>query len=145
MKTLSLNQDPRVTPKFDSYPTDIKPKMEFLRKLVLEVAEEIKLTQLEETLKWGEPSYLAKKGSTLRIDWKAKTPNQYAMYFKCTSKLVVTFKEIYGDIFNYETTRAIVFKLDDNIPEKELRQCIQAALTYHTVKDLPQLGIKGDC
>jgi hypothetical protein len=81
MKTLKLNQDPRVTLKFDSYPAEIKPKMDHLRKLILEVAEEIKLTQLEEPLKWGEPSYLAKKGSTLRMDWKAKTPNQYAMYF----------------------------------------------------------------
>lgn len=142
MKELKLKQDPRVTPKFDSYPPEIKPKMDYLRKLILEVAEEIELTQLEETLKWGEPSYLAKKGSTLRMDWKAKTPNQYAMYFKCTSKLVLTFKEVYGDLFHYETTRAIVFNLDDNVPEKELKQCIQATLTYHIVKELPQLGMK---
>jgi len=137
-----LNQDPRVTTKFNSYPAEIKPKMAYLRKLVLEVAEELQLKQLEETLKWGEPSYLAKKGSTLRMDWKANTPNQYAMYFKCTSKLVLTFKEVFGDLFSYETTRAIVFKLDEPVPEKELKQCIQAALTYHTVKELPQLGLK---
>ena len=139
--SVRIKQDPRVKPKFESYPAEVKPKMDYLRKLVLEVAKEIELPALEETLKWGEPSYLAKKGSTLRMDWKAKTPNQYAMYFKCTSKLVVTFKEVFGDLFNYETTRAIVFKLDDHVPEKELKQCIQAALTYHTVKELPQLGI----
>jgi len=142
MTKLNLNQDPRVIPKFDSYPAEIKPQMEYLRKLVIEVAEEINLTQLEETLKWGEPSYLAKKGSTLRMDWKAKSPNQYAMYFKCTSKLVLTFKEVSGDLFNYETTRAIVFQLDDHIPEKELKECIKAALAYPGVKDLPQLGMK---
>lgn len=141
-KTLNLKQDSRVPIKFDSYPTEIKPKMEYLRKLILEVAEDIKLTHLEETLKWGEPSYIAKKGSTLRMDWKAKTPDQYAMYFKCTSKLVFTFKEVYGDLFNYETTRAIVFKLDDHVPAKELKQCMQAAMSYHTVKELPQLGLK---
>ena len=43
------------------------------------------LKELEETLKWGEPSYLVKKGSTIRMDWKSKAPNQYAMYFKCTN------------------------------------------------------------
>ena len=139
---LTLTQDPRVIPKFDSYPAEVKPKMDYLRKLVIEVAEEINLTQLEETLKWGEPSYLAKKGSTLRMDWKANSPNQYAMYFKCTSKLVLSFKEVFGDLFNYETTRAIVFQLDDHVPEKELKLCIQAALTYHKVKELPQLGMK---
>jgi len=76
------------------------------------------------------------------MDWKAKSPNQYAMYFKCTSKLVLTFKEVFGDLFNYETTRAIVFRLDDHVPAKELKECIKAALTYHSVKDLPHLGMK---
>ena len=66
-------------------------------------------TELEETLKWGEPSYLVKKGSTIRMDWKVKTPDQYAMYFKCTSKLVPTFRELFGDLFKYEKNRAILF------------------------------------
>ncbi len=139
---LTLTQDPRITPKFNSYPAEIKPKMEHLRNLILEAAEELELAYLEETLKWGEPSYLAKKGSTLRMDWKAKTPDQYAMYFKCTSKLVTTFKAIYGNLFKYETNRAIVFKLDEQVPEKEMKECIKAALRYHSVKDLPHLGMK---
>ncbi len=113
-----------------------------LRRLVIEAAEEIEdLTNLEETLKWGEPSYLTKKGSTLRMDWKQKTPNQYQLYFKCTSKLVETFKMVYGNTFNYEKNRAIVFQLDDKIPETELKKCITAALRYHSVKQLPQLDL----
>ena len=141
MKTLVLETHEPVTLKFKSYPKDVAPKLNDLRKLILETAEESGLTELEETLKWGEPSYVAKKGSTLRIDWKAKTPNQYAMYFKCTSKLVVTFKEVYGPLFNYEKNRAILFNLEDEVPKKALKACIQAALTYHSVKQLPLLGI----
>lgn len=138
---MKLNSDPRVNHKFKTYPKEIEPKIKHLRKLILETAKETEgLTALEETLKWGEPSYLTKKGSTVRIDWKAKKPEQYAIYFKCTSKLVNTFKEVYGDTFNYETTRAIVFKLDDEIPTKELKHCISLALTYHNVKHLPLLG-----
>ena len=83
---------------------------------------------------------MVKKGSTIRIDWNKKSPNQYAMYFKCMSKLVTTFKEVYGDIFNYENTRAIVFKLNEKILENELKECIEMALTYHSVKNLPRLG-----
>jgi hypothetical protein len=49
---------------------------------------------------------------------------------------------VFGDLFSYETTRAIIFKLDEHLPEKELKQCIEAALTYHNIKEMPQLGLK---
>jgi len=135
-----LRTDPRVASKFSTYDPEVRKRINHLRSLILASAKTAKIDALEETLKWGEPSYLAKKGSTIRMDWKAKTPNQYAMYFKCTSKLVATFIEVYGDKFSYEKTRAIVFKLDDEVPEKELKHCISLALTYHQVKHLPMLG-----
>jgi hypothetical protein len=109
---------------------------------VIKTAQEIdEISSVEETLKWGEPSYLTKNGSTIRMDWKPKTPNQYAMYFKCTSRLVETFKVIYKNTFNFEGKRAIVFQLEDEIPIEALKKCIKAALTYHKVKHLPTLGM----
>ena len=74
------------------------------------------------------------------MDWKEKKPDQVALYFKCTSKLVPTFKELYKDTFAFEDNRAIVFKLDDKLPEAELKQCISMALKYHKLKHLPLLG-----
>ncbi|SFU15446.1 protein of unknown function (DU1801) [Algoriphagus locisalis] len=138
---MELKSNPEVELVFSNYPDSVRDKMLNLRKLVLEVAEEIELNSLEETLKWGEPSFLAKKGSTIRMDWKAKSPEQYAMYFKCTSKLVPSFRLAYDEIFEYEGNRAVVFKLDEEIPEAELKNCIKAALTYHQVKNLPMLGL----
>lgn len=141
MKELTINTDSRVESKFQTYPKEIKPKLEYLRNLIIETATEIDTIQeIEETLKWGEPSFLVKKGSTIRIDWKTKNPNQYAMYFKCTSKLVSTFKEVYGDTFKYEKTRAILFDLNDKVPKAELKECIELALKYHLVKNLERLG-----
>ncbi len=141
MKNLTVNSDPRVAAKFKSYPIDVRKKLDFLRKLILEVAAaNNSIHEIEETLKWGEPSYLTKKGSTLRMDWKDKNPDQYAMYFKCTSKLVPTFREVFGDTFSYEKNRAIIFSLDDKIPEKKLKACIAMALSYHSIKHLPRLG-----
>lgn len=141
MKNLKLNKNPKVDSKFQTYPKEIKPKLNYLRSLILEAASEIAgLESLEETLKWGEPSYLAKKGSTIRIDWKSKTPDQYAIYFKCTSKLISTFKELHGDLFKYENNRAILFDLNDKVPKKALKQCIAMALRYHKIKHLPLLG-----
>lgn len=142
MKHLKINRDAKVKSKFETYPKAVKSKLNYLRHLIMEVATENDgILEIEETLKWGEPSYIVKKGSTVRIDWKSKTPNQYAMYFKCTSKLVETFREVYNERFKYEKNRAIVFDLNDKVPEKELKTCIALALNYHSLKHLPRLGL----
>jgi len=142
MKTLQIKTNPEVEMVFNSYSDLVRQKLLNLRRIIIETADEIdEITKLEETLKWGEPSYLVKDGSTLRIDWKEKKPDQYAMYFKCTSKLVPTFKAIYQDIFEFEENRAIIFKMNEEIPEAKLKNCIRLALTYHKVKHLPLLGM----
>jgi len=142
LKKMEIKTNPEVEEVFANYPDAVRYKMQRLRELVLETAEEIPMvSQLEETLKWGEPSFLTKYGSTLRMDWKEKTPNQYALYFKCTSRLVETFRSIYQDKFKFEGKRAIVFSLDQELPEDNLKECIKAALTYHKVKHLITLGI----
>lgn len=141
MDKIEIKQHPKVKSKFESYPKEIKDKMITLRDLILESASEIEhISELEETLKWGEPSYIVKKGSTIRMDWKPKTPNQYAMYFNCNTSLVETFKVIFGDLFRYEKNRAILFDLHQEIPKKELKECIEMALKYHLLKDKPFLG-----
>ncbi len=142
MGKLTLKTNPKVNEVFDNYPETVRDKMLFLRELVIATAEETEgIDQLEETLKWGEPSFLTQNGSTFRMDWKEKTPNQYALYFHCTSRLVDTFRLVFDHTFQYEGSRAIVFQLGQKIPVKELRACIKAALTYHKVKDQLTLGI----
>ena len=142
MGKLNIKTNPKVNIVFANYPDTVRDKMIFLRYLVIETAKEInEITDLEETLKWGEPSFITKKGSTLRMDWKEKTPNQYAIYFQCTTRLVDTFRLIFDQKFKFEGKRAIIFKLDEQIPETELKACIKATLTYHNVKGLITLGI----
>ncbi len=141
MSQLQLKINPKVAEVFDNYPEGYQEKLRTLRQLVVSTAEELpEVTTLEETLKWGEPSYLAKKGSTIRMDWKKKKPDQYALYFKCTSKLVETFRTIYGDTFAYENNRALLFTLEDELPVEALKHCISMALNYHHLKHLPLLG-----
>ncbi len=134
--------NPLVAHVFNSYPSPMRQKLLHLRQLVLDTAKEYKLADtLEETLKWGEPSYLAKTGSTVRMDWKSSAPEQYAMYFHCKTRLVDTFKELYGDKLKFEGNRAIIFHQDDEIPIDEVKHCILLSLTYHDRKHLPMLGV----
>ena len=139
---MSKIKNPDVARVFDSYPDAMRGKMMRLRQLVLDTASETEgIKDLQETLKWGEPSYLAKGGSTVRIDWKVKSPDRYAIYFNCNTPLVETFKGIYGDTFTFEGKRAIVFGESDDLPIDELKHCVSTALTYHRVKHLPFLGM----
>ncbi|MCL6265917.1 DUF1801 domain-containing protein [Flagellimonas myxillae] len=142
MTKLKVTTQPEFEAKLSAYPEGIRQKMEGLRNLVLETANEIAtITKLEETLKWGEPSFVTPQGSTLRMDWKPKAPDQYAFYFQCSSRLVSTFKSIFNNQLGYESNRAIILPLESELPKEELKACIKAALTYHKVKHLPMLGI----
>ena len=139
---MDIIKNPDVEEVFRHYPQLMNQKLLLLRQLILDTAAETKgVGPVEETLKWGEPSYVTKSGSTVRIGWKEKNPRQYAMYFHCKTKLVDTFKELYRDKFKFEGNRAIVFDEDDEIPIEELKHCIALSLTYHGRKHLPMLGV----
>ena len=133
--------NPEVKKAFDVFPIPVREKLMGLRMLIFDVAKETEgVGELTETLKWGQPSYLTEKtksGSTVRIGREKKTAGDYAIYFKCRTTLVETFKKHYKNRFRYEGNRAILFNLDDKIPVRELRHCIAMALTYHLDKKKP--------
>ena len=134
--------DPEVKATFNNYPKDIRKKLLFLRKLILDTASETKgVGAVQETLKWGEPSYLVKNGSTIRLGCKKSNTDQYAIFFHCKTKLVDTFRRLYGDKFKFEGNRAILFNRNDQVAEEELKHCISLSLTYHKIKYLPLLGV----
>jgi len=141
MSTIKNIKNTSVANVFSQYPDAVRPKMLELRQLVLDGAKELsKLDELEETLKWQEPSYLVKGGSTIRMDWKPGKPEQIALYFNCNTKLVDTFKELFGNTLRYEGNRAVVFSIDQPLPVAEITRCIRMTLNYHQLKKLPLLG-----
>ncbi|MBU1311435.1 MAG: DUF1801 domain-containing protein [Gammaproteobacteria bacterium] len=130
---------PELEAKFATYPVDAREQLQRIRKLVFAVAAEEGLGEVEETLKWGEPSFLVKGGSTIRMDWKPKEPDVIKVYFHCQTSLIETFKEIYRHEFEYEGKRAIVMPLRA-AETGPLKHCLQMALQYHRLKHLPLLG-----
>lgn len=130
----------KVKEKFDNYPSVVRYKILELRELIYDVAtNENAIKDMEETLKWNEPSYITKNGSTLRIDWKKNKPNQYSMYFNCKTKLVETFRELFSDRFQFEGNREIIFQNNDTVDLEALKYCILLSLTYHDRKHLNML------
>ncbi len=135
-----MNNEQALEEKYQSYPKVAAIALNELRQLIKRVAKEMDIKDLNESLKWGEPSFISKQGSTIRIDWKARAPDEYAIYFNCKTTLIETYKELYPQVFTYGGNRSIFFRLGEEVPEPALKHCITLALNYHNVKHLPLLG-----
>ena len=129
-----------VKKRFDEYPENARSRLKELRGIVFSIAEELELGDIDESLKWGEPSYNVKTGSPLRMDWKLKSPTHCFLYFNCQTKLVDTYRELYSDVLEFQGNRAIVLPLSNPWPEEAVKHCIKLALTYQQLKHLPLLG-----
>lgn len=140
-KELKIKQSTDAAAKLRQFPTAVVPHITSIRNLILETAtQNPRISQIDESLKWGELSYAVKKGSPIRIGWHAKSPERIGLYFICTTSLVETFRHLYGDTFTYEKNRAILFDFSDEIPEPELKDCIGLAMDYHLLKGEVLLG-----
>ena len=129
--------------KFSQYPPNISTALNALRELIYSLVDELELGDIEETLKWGEPSFKVKTGSPIRLDWKTATPDNYYLFFNCQTKLVDTFRELYTDVLAFQGNRAIVLNINETTPPSAtlaLKHCLTLALTYQKVKLLPLLG-----
>lgn len=126
--------NPAVAERFAGYPAATREQLLALRALVFETAEATPgVGRIEETLKWGQPSYLTPEtgsGTTVRID--AHPGGGVAMFVHCQTNLVETFRRHYPGL-DYDGARAIVMR-DEPIDEVAVRHCIGLALTYHARK-----------
>ena len=129
--------EPAVEAVFATYPNPVKSKLLALRRLIFDTADATEgVGALEETLKWGQPSYLtaeSKSGSTIRIDQVKAEAGQYAVYFHCQTDLVETFRELYPEL-SYGGNRSILLDAGEKLPAAALRHCVALALTYHLRK-----------
>jgi|SRR5271165_4666136 len=133
----ALPSDPKVAAAFSSYPAPLRTRLLALRRLIFDTAGATEgVGPLEETLKWGQVSYLtseSKSGSTIRIDQVKSAANQYAVYFHCQTNLVETFRELYPEL-TYGGNRSILLDGSKELPKDALRHCVALALTYHLNK-----------
>ncbi|RTZ16713.1 DUF1801 domain-containing protein [Vibrio aquaticus] len=132
--------DKDVKNHFEQYPEHARLRLIELRELLFAIAAEFDAGEVDESLKWGEPSYNVKAGSLVRMDWKLKSPNDYYLFFHCQTKLVDTFRELYGEVLRFQGNRAIVLTLSEPLPQAPIKHCLELALTYQQRKHLPLLG-----
>jgi hypothetical protein len=124
------------------YPPKLRERLLALRRLILRTAAVTEgVGPLEETLKWGQPSFVTaetKSGTTIRIDRLKGGKGRYALFVHCQTDLIETFRELYPETFRYEGKRAIVFDENEPVDEAALAHCIALALTYHARRKRPR-------
>ncbi|KKC39670.1 hypothetical protein WH87_05845 [Devosia epidermidihirudinis] len=118
-----------------SHSKEMQSQLQDLRRTILAVASETDgVGTLEETLKWGQVSYLTTEtgsGTTVRIDQDKKS-GKAALYVSCKSNLLERYRALYPDSFAYEGDRAVI--IGEQHDEAALRHVIAMALTYHLDK-----------
>jgi hypothetical protein len=127
--------DAAVAAVFEGHPVAVRERLLRLRELIIATAAETPgVGALQETLKWGQVSYLTPQsgsGTTVRIDLDGAS-GQPAIYVNCQTNLVEGYRERYPAAFDYQGTRAVV--IGEAPDEAALRHVIAQALTYHLGK-----------
>lgn len=99
-----------------------------LRELVLRVAEEAGIA-LREDSRWGQPAFLAPKGTAIRIG--VPKGAGFALFVHCQTRLIEDFRAGPGAGMRFEGTRAVLFDRVEEIDAAALAILIGDALAYH--------------
>ncbi len=120
---------PEVARAFDALPGDVRPALVWLRALIFATAEAEGAGPVEEALRWGQPAYIAPKGSTIRLG-QAKS-GEAALFVNCRTSLIEDFRAVAPAGSRFEGTRAVLFGPGADIDEAALAILIARALTWH--------------
>ena len=122
---------------FQSFPDEVRQKLLAVRQMIFDQSfEDHAVGDIEETLKWGVPSYLTKhpkSGTTIRLQWLPAS-KQYGIFVHCQTSLIADFKELYQFSLNFDKNRGILFEEKEDFPEPIIKKFVSNALTYHSNK-----------
>lgn len=125
---------PPVAAYLANCPPSIREGLLGLRTLVYQAAaEDRRIGPLQETLKWGEPSYLteaSRSGTTLRLAAKKAMPDTYGLFFNCRTSIAERITDLYPETFTLDGTRGLLFSAGRELPAEKVKSCISLVLTY---------------
>lgn len=129
-------KDQKVEEVFESFPDEVREPLLRVRALIFDTAAAIKgVGEIEEALKWGQPSYLTpktKSGSTLRLGTtKSGAP---AVFTHCQTSIMSDFRMMFEDAFTIDGNRALHLSVDEDLPLEKLEFLVRRALAYHLSK-----------
>ena len=125
---------PAVAAVFRTCPASAEARLTEVREIIFAAAQGAGIAALEETLKWGQPSYLPVKkriGTTLRLGW---SDSRVTLFVPCQTDLVDRYRARFPEEFTYEGNRAVHIPVEGALETEALHQMAAMALTYHRDK-----------
>jgi hypothetical protein len=116
-----------------TWPKPARDAFEQCRNWFHTIADEAGAGPLDESPKWGQPSWRPRKprtGSTLRLSWSPKSPDTLTAYVDCKSTLAATMADLYPTLPN-DGNRAIALDLRQPLPKDALCHLAALTFTYH--------------
>lgn len=127
-----MHMPPNIEAALKAHTKGERDRLVELRSLILDVAAETEdVGRIEESLKWGQPSFVAvapQSGTPLRIG--VPKTGGVALYAHCQTTVISQARDMFSEDFTFEGNRAIHLPLDGDWPDAPLRQVIRSALTY---------------
>jgi hypothetical protein len=105
------------------------------RSLFHTIATRVDIGPLDETLKWGQPSWRPIKprtGSTLRLNWSPKSPTELAIFVDCKTDLAARMQTLYPHLPANDGGRRMAIDLNSPLPETALSHLAEMTFSYHT-------------
>ena len=116
---------------FDAFPQPARDTLLSLRTMIYDIAATLPVGKIEESTKWGQPSYATP-------DTKAATPirlglsksGEPSIFTHCQSTVMGDFRTLAPPTLRFDGNRAVHLPVDDAAVLDELVPLIRAALTY---------------
>jgi len=112
--------------KFACYPDDARSALMTIRGWIFELAANIPIGMITETLKWREPAWITPSGSGTTI-----------RYVNCQTDLIDRARSHFDGVLECQGNRAILLALDRPFPEEAIKTVLGWALTYHQDRRKP--------
>lgn len=123
-------ENPLVASAFKALPPQTRAGALALRALVFDTAASLPaVPTVQEELRWGQPAYLAPKGSTIRLG--AHKSASFALFVHCQSRLISDFTSAFPGEDRIDGNRAVLFDDTAQIDPTRHGWLIARALTYH--------------
>ncbi|WP_417834380.1 DUF1801 domain-containing protein [Thalassospira xiamenensis] len=112
--------------KFACYPDDARSALMTIRGWIFELAANIPIGMITETLKWGEPAWVTPSGSgtTIRADWKPKAPDRIAIYVNCQTDLIDRVRSHFDGVLECQGNGRSCLRWIARFPKKQLKPCL---------------------